>query len=241
VTRSERNPLGARRCIAFRVGIALILGLFSGFARADDLVDLIEKHKVEAQIIGSGIQAITVRVHATPPQSQPTEVKVLVGTFFAAGNSASQSMVSTATRSSVIIGDGWVTITVPAACANKPRNIPGQEDRFSVRRLPQQVELATAVKALDAAHAAYPIVQAAVWIITDDATFDGMGTLVRRPVGAPPGTGTRVIDAEDAARAMKTLADAGLNIKRKAIWLRDRQMLATKVTDKLLAEWLNSK
>lgn len=210
-------------------------------ATTDDLVDLIAQHRVEAEVVGSGIQTVTVRVRATLPQSQPIAFTVPVGTFFAASNSASQSMVSTTERASSILGDGWVTITVPAACANKPRNIPGLQDRFSVRRLPQQAELATAVKALDGARASYPIVQAAVWIITDNATFGGMGTLIRRPFNSPLATGTRVISPDDATRALKILDGAGINIERKAIWLQDRQILATKVTDKSLADWLKSK
>lgn len=239
-----------RFCISQRVAcriaaLAASVVLFSGLAVrspwAEDLVDLIAQRKVEVQIAGAGIREVTIRLHQIATQSQPIQVVIPVGTFFVANNRASQNMVSISLRSTELASNSWITLTVPAACANKPKNVPNQEDRFSVTRAPRQAELVIAVKALDAAHASYPIIQAAVWIITDNATYDGMGILVRRSVSAPPGSGNRVIDADDAARAMKILAESGVNIRQKAIWRQDRARLAQSVTDKPLADWLKSK
>lgn len=224
----------ARRLVFVPMSLALVGGLLALPARAEDLLDLLARHKIEVQVEGAGIQEVMIRIRQTARQAQRVEVTIPVGTFFAAANSESQSMVSVG-ESSVPVGGNWTTVTVPTACANEPRNIPSGDDRFAVRRLPQHGELAVAAKALDAAHAPYPVVQAAVWIITDNATFADMGTLVSEPGNA------RVIGEDDAARAMKILADAGIAIKRKAIWQQDRAMLAKAVPDKALATWLRSR
>jgi hypothetical protein len=207
-------------------------------ARAD-LVDLIAQHKVEVEIEGGGIQAIAVKLRPTARQAQPIEVTIPVGTYFVARNSATQNMVSIEPDSALIVGNSWVAAYVGVACANRARKTPGVEDRFSVRRLPQQGELAMAVKALDRAEAPYPIVQAAVWIITDNATLADMSILLSHQEGSV--NSHRVIGEDEAARAMKILADAGINIKRKAIWLHDRETLAHHFIDNSLREWLQSK
>lgn len=135
------------RSLAISLSLAVAMVLLALPARADDLVDLLARHTVEVQVERAGIQEVTVRIRQTARQARPIEVTIPVGTFFAAGNSAIQSMVSVA---------------------------------------PSSVE-------------------------------------------------------DDAARAMKILADAGIDIKRKAIWRQDRAMLARSVGDQSLAAWLRSR
>ena len=80
--------------------------------------------------------------------------------------------------------------------------------------------------------------QAAVWIVTDDADYDDLGSLVETfgPV-ALPGMGSRVIREAQTARAMKILDEAGIDITGKAIW-RDRERILSKLEDAGLRQWL---
>jgi hypothetical protein len=199
----------------------------------EDITDLLARHKVEARVVGSGIQQVSLRIRRT--ESNVAAVMIPVGTYFVATNSGSQNMVATETRSVQLDGDDWVPATIPVACANKPLKVPGEEDSFSIKRTPQQPDLTTAVRALQDAHAFYPVAQAGVWIVTDNASYDGMGTLIRQP------SGKRVIGPGDAAEAMKILDKAGIGLKRRVIWQRDRNRLAAVLVDQPVAEWLRAK
>lgn len=199
----------------------------------EDINDLLARHKIEAQIAGSGIRSVKLRIKRAQPDG--TAVIIPVGTYFVAADAANQNLISTEARSVQLNSDDWIVASIPAACANKPLNIPGEKDSFSVRRAPQQADLATALRALHAAQASYPVVQAGVWIVTDNVTYDGLGTLVGEP------SGKRVIGPGDAAQAMKILDEAGIAIKRRAIWQRDRNRLAAILADQPVAEWLRTK
>jgi hypothetical protein len=199
----------------------------------EDITDLLAGHKVEARVVGSGIQQVSLRIRRAEPNV--AAVMIPVGTYFVAANSGSQNMVATESRSVQLEGDDWVPATIPVACANKPLKVPREEDSFSIRRAPQQPELRTAVQALHDGHASYPVVQAGVWIVTDNASYDGMGTLIRQP------SGKRVIGPADAVQAMKILDKAGIGLKRRVIWQRDRNRLAAVLVDQPVAEWLRAK
>jgi hypothetical protein len=62
-----------------------------------------------------------------------------------------------------------------------------------------------------------------VWIVTDDADYADLGTL-RAVVGAFGLSGTRVINQKEAAQAMRLCHEAGIDLRRKAIW-KDRAMI----------------
>jgi hypothetical protein len=195
-----------------------------------DIVDLIREKKIEVRTSGSGIQSVSLSMRRLVPH--PVTVRVPVGTFFVAGNRSSQNMVATAARVQRLTSAAWVTVSVAAACANRPRNIPGSGDSFAIERAPEQAELARLMAALDKAGVGYAVRQAAVWIVTDNASYSGLGILVRGSA--------RAIREADAARAMQLYDEVGLDITRKAIW-RDRQTILRGLPDGALKRWLESK
>ena len=89
---------------------------------------------------------------------------------------------------------------------------------------------------LDKANVDYATSQAAVWIVTDNATYDDLGILVASSNGSD---GSRVIHEAEAARAMQICELAGINIKRKAIW-GDRKIILSGLDDGELRKWLYS-
>jgi len=147
-------------------------------------------------------------------------------------------MVTTGTTTQSVGAGGSVMVSCQAACADRVRDIPGSGDSFSVQRSPHQQELASLTPVLDKAGASFAVRQAAVWIVTDNATYSELGILVRRP--AYGGPGTRVIKENDAARAMKLCDQAGINIRNKRIWW-DRLRILNAVTDPELRAWLVSR
>jgi virginiamycin B lyase len=209
-------------------------------ASADDVVDLLTQHEVQVEISGSDIQSVDVRLRALAPVSAaaPLRVEIPAGTFFDSGNSTEQNMVGTETRTVVLTDQDWVDITLTAACASRPRNIPDTNDRFAVKRLPQQGELAKAAVAVAAAHVPYAVAQAAIWIVSDNASYADLGEVVETTSYNPYG-GTRVIGENEAAQALQILAAAGIDVTRKRIWF-DRVRIAQNVSDPALRQWLSS-
>ena len=78
----------------------------------------------------------------------------------------------------------------------------------------------------------YAVWQAAVWIITDDATYNDLGRLRENRV--------RMIGKNRAAEAMKICDEAGIDIMKKNIW-RDRNRILQAISNSELREWLESK
>jgi hypothetical protein len=200
-----------------------------------DIVDLIREKKIEVDSQGSGIESVSLRVRRRVPYV--LTVHIPVGTFMVSANASAQNMVTTAAAVIRLETDQWHDVSPKAACANRPLDIPGSEDKFTIQRSPHQDELARLMPVLGEAGADTETRQAAVWIITDDADYDDLGTLVNSPFGIG---GSRVINELEAAKAMKICADAGLDITRKRIW-NDKQAILEGLNDQALKKWLAAK
>ena len=88
---------------------------------------------------------------------------------------------------------------------------------------------------LEKENAPYAVCQAAVWIVTDNADYGRLGTLVsRRGDGFQ---GKRLINAYETVYAMKICDKAGINIKLKSIW-SDRSSIYMSLKDVDLKKWL---
>lgn len=202
---------------------------------AKDIVDLLQQKKIEVKTQGSGIQEVDVDIRRKG--DAPVTVKIPVGTFFVSGNKSSQNMVTTSEAEVTLNDGGWHTISATVACANRPRHIPGEKDRFTIQRAPNQKELAKLMPELDKANVSYETRQAAVWIVTDNADYDDMGILQSSRNGVPQG---RVITESDAAEAMKICDEAGLGISGKAIW-GDRSRILKGIQEGETKQWLQQK
>ncbi|WP_334110833.1 hypothetical protein [Thermodesulfitimonas autotrophica] len=196
-----------------------------------EITALLRDKVVEAKAEGSSIQEVTVRLRRLV--NRPVAVKIPPGTFFVAAGSSVQNMVATEETTVTLADDEWSSVAVPAACANMYRNIPGEGDAFQIASSPAKKDLEKLAPFL--AQEDYPVRQAAVWIVTDDADYDDLGTLVESSFSGIGGT--RVITEKEAARAMKLLSDAGIDVKFKRIW-QDRQQILEGLEDPGLKAWL---
>ncbi|MBE9572728.1 MAG: hypothetical protein IMF11_19045 [Proteobacteria bacterium] len=202
-----------------------------------DIVDLLREKKIEIETQGSGIQSVGVRMRKL--MSYPITVRVPVGSYFVSSRQSAQNMVTTAESKIRLTGDDWRRVSVSAACANRPRDIPGSGDTFTVQRSPHQQELARLMPVLNKARVDYKTRQAAVWIVTDNASYSDLGILVSRPAFQPFG-GIRTIRETETARAMKICDEAGIDVTRKRIW-SDRQHILQGLKDGELKKWLEEK
>ncbi|MFC1844243.1 HEAT repeat domain-containing protein [Thermodesulfobacteriota bacterium] len=201
-----------------------------------DIVDLLGEKKIEIETQGSGIQSVGVRIRKLVPY--PITVRVPVGSYFVSSRQSAQNMVATEEKKIRLTGEDWRHVSISAACANRPKDIPGSGDTFTVQHSPHQDELAHLMPVLDKANVPYAVRQAAVWIVTDNADYDDLGILVSRSQWQM--YGGRQINEYEAAKAMKICDEAGIDVTRKAIW-RDRQRILSELKDEELKKWLNSK
>jgi outer membrane protein assembly factor BamD (BamD/ComL family) len=202
-----------------------------------DIVDLIKEKKIEIKTQGSGIQSVRVGVRRLVPY--PLTVRIPVGSYFISANASSQNMVTTEESRIRLESSEWEYVSPDAACANRPRDIPSSDDSFTVQRSPHQKELAKLMPILEKEGASYAVRQAAVWIVTDDADYYDLGTLVSQSQFEAFG-GSRVINENEAARAMIILDKAGININQKSIW-QDREIIMSGLEDDDLKKWLREK
>jgi hypothetical protein len=201
-------------------------------AEGRDIVDLLKEKKIEIETHGRGIQNVGVRIRKLVPY--PITVRFPVGSYFVSSRQSAQNMVTTEESKVRITGDDWQMVSVHAACANRPRDIPGSKDTFTVQRSPHQKELEQLMPILDRAGVNFATRQAAVWIVTDNASYSDLGILVQLL------SGTRTIGETETARAMKICTGAGIDITRKRIWI-DRQKILKGLGDGELKKWLQEK
>ena len=195
-----------RRIRLLAIAVLLLLAIRGGqraaaeetAAGVKDVFDLLKSGKIEVKTQGNGIQSVDLSVRKKAPG--PLTVKVPVGTFFVSAKASSQNMVTTAESEVTLNDSDWHTVSADAACANRPRHIPGDKDRFSIQKSPNQKELAQLMPFLDKANVDYATRQAAVWIATDNADYEDMGILQSSQNGVQIG---RVINEEEVAAAMK--------------------------------------
>ncbi len=198
-----------------------------------DIVELLAQNKVEVTTEGSGIDSVSVAIRRRT--AEPIDLRIPVGSFFVSARTSAQNMVATSTSEISLTDYDWHTVSVPAACANRPRDIPGQKDTFTIRRSPQQAELARLMPLLDRARVDYETRQAAVWIVTDNANYADLGSLVSSSTYSQ--TKTRAIGEPEAALALKLCADAGIAIMYKRIG-RDKTAILRGLDDGDLKTWL---
>lgn len=200
---------------------------------AVDIHTLLEKNKVEAKVQGSGIKSVDLKIRRISKET--TVVNIPAGTFCVSNKESAQNMIITQSKTVHLNTNNWVTVSLPAACANRPKDIPGEEDGFEFQRSSNQEELDKVLLSLKKSQAGFLVKQATVWIITDDATYDDLGIL-QESYGWG-GSGSRAINETETAQAMKIVDSAGIDITAKAIW-QDRDTVLSGLKNKALSNWI---
>lgn len=199
-----------------------------------NIFDLISENKVEVEVTGSDITEVSVKIRKLVPYN--ITVQVPPGTFFISNSTSSQNMVTRRSKNFILSNNEWHENSIYAACANRIKDIPGSDDRFSVQRSPNQKELEILMNTLSKEHVSSEVEQAAIWIVTDDADYDDLGILVVSYNGYG---GSRVINEYEAARAIQICAKANISIKNKAIW-KDKAEILNGLKSVELKKWLQN-
>lgn len=197
--------------------LSLSLALLSVGQATDTktLYQAIRDDKVAVKVTGSGIRRVVGRV-TRPARSEPMLLTIPIGTLFVAGSGGVQNMVTVSPTTVDLRRTRVAGFAVAVACSNIDLDIPTGEDEFSVEESPEQEDLQTLLPTIRRGRASFAVTQAAVWIITDDADYEGLGTLTESFGGF--GGGSRVINEPEVARAMMLIEQANLNLSERSIW-----------------------
>lgn len=204
--------------------------------RAEDLINAGLLDRIEFEARGMGIHAICLRVRRCVDET--LRLFVPAGTFFSAGSPSVQNMVTTEDMIVPLVDDGWAEIHLPGACANRERKAPGSGDRYTILRSSGAVGMADLIAVLQGSAASYPVRQAAVWIVTDDATYADLGLARQQPMVETRGAAdARLIGEDEAAAAIQACALAGIDVSKRAIWTSIATILDG-LRDPAMKRWL---
>ncbi|MDR2981420.1 MAG: WD40 repeat domain-containing protein [Puniceicoccales bacterium] len=203
-----------------------------------NVADLIKEGKVAVAVRGSSISKLYVTLKRMTPY--PLQVLIPAGTYFVCDNSAAQNMVTTADVR-IRLAQNAQTSSVPVACANQPKDIPTAHDSFVIGIPKNADELPKLMAVLGKKNIPYYTKQAAIWIVTDNASYSGLDSLraVSQYDVRIPGVsyGSRAINEPEAAEAIRSCAEAGIDIKTKVIW-RDCEKILAGLKAGELKSWL---
>lgn len=197
---------------------------------AGHLVDLVEAGQVAVRSAGQSIDEVQLELRSEIEAE--VEVVIPAGVFFVSQTAGYQNMVTRHTRQVMLYDQAWVTISLEAACASIHLDVPDDTHSFTILAAPDEDDIAQLMPVLDGAGLPYAVEQAAIWIVSDDADYDDLGTLVGGWV-----TMSRLIHEDETVRALQVLDEAGIDITLYRIW-RDRQRLLDGATDPTLRTWL---
>lgn len=191
---------------------------------------LVEAGQIEVRSTGQSIDQLQLELRSEIDAD--IEVEIPAGVFFLAQTAGIQNMVVRHTRTVYLTDNEWVSALLEAACASIHLDVPGAEHGFRILAQPNEADIAQLMPVLDATRPPYAVEQAAVWIVSDDANYDDLGTLVGGWV-----TMTRLIHENETVRALQLLDKAGIDLTLYRIW-RDRNRLLEGVTEPTLRQWL---
>mgnify|MGYP001163407982 FL=1 len=198
------------------------------------LDELTRARHIDLEVTGNGIQSATVRIRNKT--GLPAFALAPVGTLFLSGSAAVQNMVSTQSVAIDLNDSDWQTVEVPVACANRTRAVPDASKSLTAQTLSRDDGLTRAAQAVSSLTTSFSVRQAAIWIVSDNATFAELGLLVSS-TRADGRDATRVISEAQAAEALRLLHEAGISTRGRHIW-QDRARIAAAITDPSLSDWL---
>lgn len=168
-----------------------------------DIFRLVDEKRVSISIKGGGL----TRAQVTLTNNGDSAVSAIIpaAIMFASRNRDIQNMVTTSATLVTLKPNETKSLSVPVACANLPRRAPGSSSELFLEQVANQPALKRVVWHMQAVELPFEVRQAAVWIVTDDATYQGLSRLKTMRPGY-------------AMRALRLLEETGIELGRFSIW-----------------------
>ena len=168
-----------------------------------DIFRLVDEKRVSTAIKGGGL----TRAQVTLINNGDSAVSVMIPSaiMFVSRNPEIQNMVTTSATLVALKPNETKSLSVPVASANLPRRAPGSSSELFLEQVADQPALKRIVWHMQAVELPFEVRQAAVWIVTDDATYQGLSRLDTMRPGY-------------AMHALRLLEESGIKLGRFSIW-----------------------
>ncbi|MCL1823964.1 MAG: hypothetical protein FWG44_07145 [Oscillospiraceae bacterium] len=145
----------------------------------DDYISLTEAGYISVAITGNRIDVTDVSV--LNHSDKIITVLIPIGAYFKADNDSVQDMAVRTPAVITIFPNVEAVLEVDTCCMNIHKNIPDSGNSFTAGFLPDsQSKLKDTLTFLDLENESFAVTQAAVWLITDNASdYDLLNTLVQ--------------------------------------------------------------
>ena len=168
-----------------------------------DIFRLVAEKRVSITIKGGGLTR--ARVTLTNNGDSAVSAIIPAAVMFASRNPKIQNMVTTAGKLVALKPNETKSLSVPVACANMPRRAPGSSTDLFLEQVANRPALQRIVRHMQTVRTPFAVRQAAVWIVTDNATYQGLSRLnTMRP--------------SYAVSALRLLDESGVDLRGFGIW-----------------------
>ncbi len=207
---------------------------------AHDLFDALAAGVVDAEAVGDGRDAVTIRIRRTG--DHPVVVTLPVGTYFRSG-SDTRDMIARRDGWVVLSDDEWRDWSVRAVGRQRDRDVSEDDDRLAILppdTAPSLDELMYHVQVGTYTVGNSPtlyvpltggIEQAAIWIVDSDLRYDTMADDV---------ADSRIPSQYAVAFALVFVDRAGLDVTERQVW-QDREQIFGRIRDQGLNAWYRQK
>ena len=163
------------------------------------LIEAVKKKYVRFSANGGSVESSNINIENL--SDIKLHLIIPAGTFLNANSSGCQNMVLTNPQDIILDAGRNYSGSVSTACMNIHRNIPHGDNTFGLAQRADNHLLSKVIRVINNGNYSYSVIQAAVWIVTDGATYSGMGILQDQ-------THQRVIDYEDYKNALSIVNEA---------------------------------
>ena len=139
------------------------------------LSDAVNQGYIQANVVMSSIDR--GRIEIKNRTNNYLFLTIPAGTYFVASSPSDQNMLVTTPKTVSLSPNSSTTVNLSTACMNIKRDIPNERAGYTVGYSNDQV-LQNLVKLFEENNTSYYVRQAAVWIVTDNASYSDTGTLV---------------------------------------------------------------
>ena len=174
-------------------------GVFTGESVKISLLEAVKKKYVRFSANGISIQSSKINLENITDMN--LNLTIPAGTFLSANSSGYQNMVLTKPTDIVLNARQRYSQNVSTACMNIHRSIPGDNNTFGLAQRDNNHLLTKVIKLFNDGNYSYAVKQAAVWIVTDGATYSSMGILQNQ-------SRQRIISNDDYKQAVSIVNQA---------------------------------
>lgn len=162
-------------------------------------------------------------------QREALSLSVPRGLYLKARNPRVMDLVATHGFDDTLDQNGNIWCPTPAAGASMRKRLPAFRDKFTVLPTPPNEDLARLIAFFAFKMPEFRLRQGAIWIVTDNARWRDLKRHMYGQTGADrdiiTGDEEKGYDPEEAINAILILEAAGLEVRRYAIWQKDRVAL----------------